>query len=171
MSDNLPAVYDEKDVAYQIWAYLANRNATRTAEIMKAEPGPGEDSDRPPYPNVSARTIRDWVTRLNWHERLERDIKTVAPGIHAHISQEILVASVHAIVLARDIVEGKVEASDKVRLDAAKTILDRAGHMPWVRPSDNSRPSGPVRDYSESAAGMTPDELAARLFGPKPDQT
>lgn len=158
------AVSDPKEIAYQLWAYVCGQNATKTARMLIDGPGDAEDADRPPFPDISPRTVRDWVTRYNWAERLDRDMKLIAPAIHSRITHELIVGSVDAVTYARQVVTGEIEA-DKVRLDAAKTFLDRAGFMPWVRPSDNARPTGPTRDYSESAAGLNEQELLDRLFG------
>jgi hypothetical protein len=164
--DVAPVSYDPKEIGYQLWAYVCGRNATRTARLLQDGPGYKEGCDRPAYPNISARTVRDWVTRYHWAERFDRDMKRIAPGIHSQITQELIIGSVEAVQYARQVVAGEI-AADKVRLDAAKTFLDRAGFMPWLRPADNSRPTGPVRDYSQSAAGLDEQELLDRLFGPK----
>ena len=155
---------DEKELAFEVWLYLAGRNATRAAEILAQPPGPMEQFEREPV-QIPARTIRDWVTRYNWAHKAEQRMKEAAPGIHARVVQETIIGSLQSIQHMREIVEGKVEASDKVRLDAAKSILDRAGHLPWTRGSDGSVPTGPTRNYAESVAGKSTEEIAKMLFG------
>lgn len=163
---DLPMVPDMRDeeVAFEVWLYLAGRNATRTAEILSQPPGPMEQFDRQPK-QIPARTVRDWVKRHNWEIKAEQRLKEAAPGIHARVVQETVIGSLQSIQHLRDVVEGKVEASDKVRLDAAKSILDRAGHLPWTRGSDGSLPSGPTRNYAESVAGKSTEEIKKLLFG------
>lgn len=154
----------DKQWTYEVWAMLAGRNAAKTSRILAEPPGENEESDRPPM-EVPARTIRYWVQAYHWEDRIEREFKRLFPGIHQHVHQEIMVGTIESVDYARKVVRGEVEA-DKVRLDAAKTFLDRGGHLPYVRPSNDSKPLGPTRDYAESAAGLTPDELMQKLFGP-----
>lgn len=167
---DLPAeLPDEKEIAFNVWLFLAGRNAAKTARILAELPSDDEQFDREPM-NIPARTIRDWVSRYNWHEKAESRLKEMAPGIHAHVVQETIIASLQSIQHLRDIVEGKVEASDKVRLDAAKSILDRAGHLPWTRGNDGALPSGPTRNYAESVAGLSSDKLLALIMGESEDE-
>lgn len=167
---DLPAeIPDEKEIAFQVWAFLAGRNAARTAEILASPPGEMEQFNREPV-EIPARTIRDWVHRYHWHEKAEQRLKEAAPAIHNQVVQETIIASLQSIQHLRDIVEGKVEASDKVRLDAAKSILDRAGHLPWTRNNDGSIPTGPTRNYAESVAGKATDDLLAIIMGESPDE-
>lgn len=169
MTDLMP-VPDEKEIAFNIWMFVAGRNATRTAKILAEAPSDAEQWDREPM-HIPARTIRDWVHRYRWEEKADKLLRETAPGIHAHVVQETVIGSLQSIQHLRDVVEGKVEASDKVRLDAAKSILDRAGHLPWTRGSDGSVPSGPTRNYAESVAGKTTEEIARMLFGgDEPDE-
>jgi hypothetical protein len=48
---------------------------------------------------------------------------------------------------------------------AADSLLDRAGHLPWIRPSDNSLLPGPQEDYAHVIAGKSVDELLAIAMG------
>lgn len=162
---NLPATTGKGHPGYeharQIWTYIAGGNAEKTARILSQPPGEKEDSDRDAIP-VPARTIREWATRFGWAEQADRDLKDFAPGVHNHVTREIVAGGIHAIEYLRDVVSNPT-VEDKVRLDAAKTLLDRGGHMAWTRPKDNSRPIGPTKDYDASVAGLTAEELMARL--------
>src|SRR5690606_25705779 len=86
------------------------------------------------------------------------------PGIHNQVSQSIVAASVESAAYLRSVVNDPNEQT-KFRVDAAKTILDRAGHLPFVRPKDDTKPLGPQKDYSEAIAGKSGDALLALILG------
>lgn len=150
-----------REIAYEIYAFLADQNATKTANRIN-NPLP-HDEWAAPEREIPARTIRAWAKTGKWSERAAKAFREIAPGIHAQVDQSIVAATVEAASYLRDLINDP-EEDTKFRLDAAKTILDRGGHMPWVRPNDDSKPRGPVRDYSESIAGKTTDDLLALLF-------
>lgn len=161
-ADYFPEAHPQeyREWAYQLWAFVCDQKATRVAERI-ANPEP----DDPIEPReISARTIREWAKSEKWLERVEKDMKAIAPGIHQRVTTTIVAGSIEAADYLRQLINDET-AEPKFRLDAAKTFLDRAGHLPWTRPSDNSKPVGPTRDYSESFAGKSTDDIVKHLFG------
>lgn len=156
-------------LAYEIWAFLCDHNATKTAERLN-NPGPHDEWEAPER-EVSRRTISAWAQRDNWAEKAAKSFREVAPGIHSQVSQSLVAASVESAAYLRSVVNDPGEQT-KFRVDAAKTILDRAGHLPYVRPKDDTKPLGPQKDYSEAIAGKSGDDLLALILGgstPEPE--
>src|SRR5690606_3603376 len=133
-------------------------------------PEPSPLSLHDALPILSRRTISAWAQRDNWAEKAAKSFREVAPGIHNQVSQSIVAASVESAAYLRSVVNDPNEAT-KFRVDAAKTILDRAGHLPYIRPKDDTKPLGPQKDYSEASAGKSGDDLLALILGGSPAET
>lgn len=149
------------EYARQIWTYLAGGNAERTARILAEPPGEREDMERDTF-KISPRTIRYWATHFRWADQADQELKNLAPAIHNHVTRELISASVEGSTYLRQVIAGEIEPN-KNRLVATLSALDRTGHMAYTRPSDNSRPVGPTRDYSESVAGLSVPEIMEKL--------
>lgn len=153
-----------REFGFELWALIYDRNSSKVADRLN---NPLEEDPiyeiRDPR-EVSARTVRKWSETEKWADRAENLFRTIAPGVHHQAASTILVSSIEAANYLREVINDN-EADPKYRVDAAKTMLDRAGHMPWVRPKDDSKPIGPSRDYEAAIAGKSDEELMNLILG------
>lgn len=161
---------EEKAIAYQVYFLKAERSIRKTREILldlTAHENIDTDALGTTTLDIPERTLRYWKTHDHWEERFERDFRSLAPAIHQQVSQQLYINSIKAVDLMGEIIDGTVGGDPKdlkVRWDAAKTGLMMTGHMFNTRPSDDSAPKGPTRDYSQSAAGLDSGQLLAKLM-------
>lgn len=151
------------EYARQIWTYIAGQNAAKTARILAEPPGEYEDADRPVF-SVSDRTIRYWARKYKWQQQAEKDLKKIAPAVHAQVTRELILGSIAAAQYVRDVAEGRSDA-DKNRITNAFQLLDRAGHLPHSRPKDDTKPLAPQLDHGASVAGLPIDKLLEKALG------
>jgi hypothetical protein len=85
------------------------------------------------------------------------------------VHTSIVQGSIEAARFNRDVVNGRYKDWDArhiaVMQRAADSLMDRAGHLPWTRPSDNSQLPGPQEDHRHLIAGKSIDELLALALG------
>ena len=169
--DAFPA--EIREAAYQLWAYICDRNASRVARILNGTEALPESEAVLDLEAITEKlggrelhppTVQAWARREKWLERIPREFKGQAPEKYAQVIVTISAASTAAADYLRRVVTDE-SIDPKFRIDAAKTILDRAGHLPFNRPPDDTRPSGPSRDYSHAIAGKSTEDLARELFG------
>lgn len=159
-----PYPQEYRDFGFELWAFVYDRNAAKVADRLNnplpEDPTYAVKDER----QISPRTIRKWADTKHWLEKAEALFKEIAPGIHNQAFATILASSTEAAAYLRHVINDE-SIDAKFRIDAAKTMLDRSGHMPFIRPSDDSKPVGPSRDYSGAIAGKSTDELLADILG------
>lgn len=177
----MPAPTDPEIVerAYELWAFIYTRNCeavarhfTRTEEREKPD-GTKEQvkvgDEVFGVVDIAARTIRSWEQRDKWAERVETEMRRLTPSMWRTVHTSIVQGSVEAARFNRDVVSGRYNDWDARHLAimqrAADSLLDRAGHLPWTRPSDNSKLPGPQEDHAQLIAGLSTDELRAMALG------
>ena len=79
--------------------------------------------------SMSARHVRDLLDSRIGQAKLA-DLQAKADVDAIDVSREIQDAAKEAMMHLREVVRGKVEVSEAVRVKAAMDILDRAGHAP-----------------------------------------
>jgi hypothetical protein len=143
---------ETKELAYQLWAFAAARNASEVARLL-ADGEYGID-DPPPI-----RTVTHWVTEHGWADRATRDVQSIAPDLRHQAFSELLFAGLDGARYIRRVNAGK-EAPDKVRAMLAVAAVDRIGFspvgkgMPAVEP-----PTTEQAITTESLDGKSSDEL------------
>ena len=162
-----PYPEEYREWAFQLWFLLYDQNSAKVADrINNPQPDDPIVDVRDPR-EIKSRTIRKWAQTYKWAEQAQQRFKELAPGIHERVITTMAAGSIEAADLLRHVVNDE-DADTKYRVDAAKTILDRAGHLPFNRPSDDSRPQGPSRDYSGSIAGKSTEDIIRFLLDPAP---
>lgn len=132
-----------RELAYQLWAYTCGRNATKVARVL------GEDHDAP----VPVRTVQYWASADRWGDRVREDLASIAPDLHQTIVSELILGAVESARLLRRSVGDDLPGSerpDKVQVQAAFGLLDRAGYSPLGRVS-------PVQPEAPALVASLPD--------------
>jgi hypothetical protein len=168
-----PDVY--REFGFELWSLIYDQNARKVADRLN---NPEEDDPlweelpdgvkvRLDSREINPRTIRKWANDGKWLERHQKRFKELAPLFHERVISTISAATMEAAQYLREVITDE-SVDPKHRIVAANSILDRGGHLAFVRPSDNTRPVGPTRDYGESLAGQTTEELMRRVLGLPP---
>ncbi len=109
------------DLAYQLYAFKHGRNAEAVARELGAENGK--------CPGLDGRTVRRWAKEQGWAARSDREIRELAPAIHASNVTSLVAASPEAIQALREVARGEGDPLTMGhRVKAAVAILDRTGY-------------------------------------------
>lgn len=160
------------DLAFEIWAFKSQRNARVTADILNSIGDRFEDSDiesqiawtalkERPLPH---KTVANWVNSRKWEKKRIELMKSLAPGMHRLVEDELRILSLDAVKVQKELLLNP-ETPAVVKAKIIDSVLDRTGHQPFVRPSDDSKPRGPQVEYENTASGMSIEELRDILFG------
>lgn len=148
---------DVRELAFQVWCFVAGRSIKRTAEMLRTEHGH----------DVPARTLSDWTTRYDWAAEYDRRIASIAPDVRRQILGGILMGALQGVQLVQRALDPD-QAGELVALygkalpgvlNAGLGLVDRAGysHLGRINPRDIENPE--ERAMLEQVAGMTPEEL------------
>jgi hypothetical protein len=147
---------ETRELAYELWAFVAGENCEEVAALLAREEYGAVV--------VPARTVRDWVTRFGWVERLATELDALAPAIRAKTARELVLGGLDAARVLRRATRDDVPPGakpDKVAVTAAVALLDRAGFSPLGRTSA-PEVRGPERGLAlPDVAGMSLPELEA----------
>ncbi len=170
---------EQKEIAYKVWAFQANRNAAKTARLLATM----EDDSF----TVTRRSVYDWSKEFHWEDRANRDLYSAAPSLRFKTQTALILSAPQAAELLQKIIaldeSLKVERSTlvdgewhvervfddkvlKLQLTAAQLVLDRTGFSP-VGTRDVGAVDSPPEMNSEWRAMLSPDateeELAAAV--------
>jgi hypothetical protein len=138
---------ETRELAYELWAFVAGENCEEVAALLAREEYGAVV--------VPARTVRDWVTRFGWVERLASELDALAPAIRAKTARELVLGGLDAARVLRRATRDDVPPGakpDKVAVTAAVALLDRAGFSPLGRTSaPEVRGADPVRALPDVA--------------------
>ena len=146
----------EKDLAYQLWAFVCGRNAEKVSAAMKT-------GDWGAAIDITSRTVRDWAVNGRWEERQREDMQRIAPDLRGGILTELLLAGKEAAEYARGVVRG-TEVPEKTRATVSLAVLGMLGFT--QQPKDSSQAmqalaSPKVSDALPDLAKLSPEELNA----------
>lgn len=142
---------ETRELAYQLWAFIAGRNAARVAALL------AQDHDTA----VPERTVQYWANHYNWAQRASEDVARIAPDLRYQAFSELLFAGLDGARYIRRVNAGE-EQPDKVRAQLAIAAVDRIGFSP-VGKGDPTTAIAPPSDHkqvtAEDISGLSPDDL------------
>lgn len=96
-----------KELCFEIWLFLADRNAQETVRILEKRL---DDFALPPLPDLdripSVRTVQNWVKNENWGQKANDKIRDTAEYIDESQIARLFVLSDEAINVAFRIIRG-----------------------------------------------------------------
>jgi hypothetical protein len=139
---------EQKHIAMLIWGFRANRNASETARMLSTDEYREHGLD-----GISRQSVAAWAREGNWAALINKELYREAPVQRFKTQAELILAAPEAARLLRDIQnldpslqtdyvvrnrDGEVvevvkvfdEKVLKLRLEAAKVVLDRTGFSP-----------------------------------------
>ncbi len=153
-----------REMAYQYWAFTADRNAAKVSEKLAAE---WQDAwGTPPTFPAFAQTVSEWAKKGNWAARVRTDLAAIAPDIEGQIVTEWMLGALEGARALRRVLRGEEEGPDaRTKVIAAQVALDRFGFDPKTVNDRILRvtSAGEQRLSSAALLDLTPDELTARL--------
>lgn len=152
-----PHPQETRDLAYQLWAFVAGRDLRRVAELLAS----GDYGESGPI-TVPDRTLRDWRDRYQWAERAAQDVERIAPDLRHQAFAELVFAGLDGAKYIRQVIAGTTPP-DKVRAQLAVAAVDRIGFSPVGKADPFAQlpnPSKPKPVEAGEIAGASPDVLA-----------
>jgi hypothetical protein len=145
-----------RDLAYEIWAYKADRNATRTRqlliEMLRADAeAEGIVVDVEDLPVPSERMMQKWVKDGNWAQKVTEDIASIAPRLWKEFNARLFAQVEAAQAFDGDVLAGKYDYYDKpgilatkekvaARIQTLAGIGTAAGLSPVSMPAPSAKP-------------------------------
>ncbi len=120
---------DDKAVALQVWAFLADRSPRKTSDILQERHGIA----------IPAKRISEWARTADWHTEAQALYRDQAPDLFDQAKFTLTAAGPGAARYLHDVTHkgpdgAYIEATpDRVRMQAAFGILDRIGFVPMSR--------------------------------------
>lgn len=149
---------DTRELAYQLWAFVHGRSARAVAAALATEHGAA----------VPVRTVQHWASSGRWSERAAAELSAIAPDLHAGIVADLVLGAIDAArTLRRSVAEGAgTDRPDKVQVQAALALLDRAGYSPLgrVAPARIDAPAAALALPDVSALALADVDAAERLY-------
>ena len=142
---------ETRERARQLWSFVHGRNGEAVAAAMQEE-----------CPGLEGRTVRRWAAEDGWAERVERDIRELAPAVHGATVVDLIAGSGEAIGYLRAAVRGEQKA-EPARVNAALGILDRVGFGRREGPL-LPEPAAAGDAESEAETGEQATERARRML-------
>lgn len=142
-----------KELAYQVWAFAAGRDAKRTHASLTA----GEHGD--PV-EVSYQAIAYWAREYAWASRAERDMQSIAPDLRYQAFSELMFAGLDGARYIRQVNAGAIDP-DKLRLTSSIAAVDRIGFSPVSKGVPSLDPPSDTTPALPDFASMSEDELRA----------
>ena len=143
-----------RDLAYQVWAFVAGRSLKGTQETLRLD-----HEVEVPY-----RTLVDWTTRYQWAERADADLLAIAPDIDKQTIGELILGKLEAArCLRRAVREGvtKEGRPSREEIMASIALLDRTGHSPLNRAPSPQLPKAERLPASVDLAALSIDDVLA----------
>jgi hypothetical protein len=165
---------DIRQLAYEIWAWEADRNATRTQQILAEEcrslaeagidPISGEilSIDEESIPIPTARQVQRWAKDGDWAQRSVADMARIAPKRYQDANTRLFAGLPQAQKVLYDIIYGEYDQFRSpgilaIKHKAASEWLTFAGVGTAAGLMPVSLPSAVPQAIAE---GATPQELA-----------
>lgn len=144
---------EQKETAYQLWAFVTSRNASETARILS----------QPEWQiDVPRETVAYWAREYNWAQRAADDVHKIAPDLRFQAFSELLFAGLDGAKYIRKVNAGE-EPPDKYRITAAIAAVDRIGFSPVGKGVPTTDPPRLTEGLSvDDLAGLSPDDLMRR---------
>lgn len=194
---------ETRDLAYQLWAFVCGRDVKKVAaELSRTRREPNPDYNPPAgldaeelleyqtltpqwievaeHPNqwgeptvVPERTLRDWVRRYAWPERVGKDLAALAPAIHQEQIAELILLSVDARRWMRSVYQQAQTAPHSIEptygralgplMNGAMGALDRAGysHLGRIEERVHQIDDPTIRELLAGVEAMSEEELIA----------
>ena len=122
-----------KELCFEIWLFLADRNAAETVKILKRRLA--DVSEEPPFPVdriPSERQLRNWIKNEDWANKANDKIKRTAEHITETQIARLFVIGDDALTLMHrmirgDFLEHRSPGNVAVMWDAAKEALKFLG--------------------------------------------
>ncbi len=157
---------EDRDLALQVWAFYADRNATRTAAMLAEEHGVV----------IPARTLRQWAQDNTWLDRAQELYRQQAPDLFDQTRFTLVAAGPHSSRYLFDCVRLLPDGSyavakpDRARVAAAFGNLDRIGFLPVTKAEaaahhPTNAPMLPAGSDETSIAGMSDADLLRLAHG------
>lgn len=132
---------ETRELAYQLYAFKHGRNAEAVARELGAEGGK--------CPGLEGRTVRRWAVDEGWAARSDREIRELAPAIHACNVTSLLAGAPEAILALREVARGEGDPLKMGhRVKAAVAILDRTGYPATMTATPPQDDAGKQTDLS-----------------------
>jgi len=150
---------EQRRWAFELYATDCNRNV---AAVYRRLTEDYNANDPELMPNVTLQTLKRWKVVDEWDRRFLDDFRKMHPHLYQKTVAALGMAAERAVQTLVEIMENPA-ALDMARVQAAKEILGRAGHMEHRRNKDDSKPDGPQIASEVSAAGLSTNELLERI--------
>ncbi len=116
---------ETRELAYQLYAFKHGRNAEAVARELGVVDGK--------CPGLEGRTVRRWAVERGWAACSDREIRELAPAIHASNVTSLIAGAPEAIQALREVARGEGDPLTMGhRVKAAVAILDRTGYPATV---------------------------------------
>lgn len=174
---------ETKELAYQLWAFLAGRNASEVSRMLATEEHGAV--------TVPRETVAYWAREYGWAARVDRELESIAPDLRRQAFSELLIAGHEATRYLREVMRGmhdspaiddivqdmdlapadkrmridaRIRAHDaarKARLQAAIAVKDSIGFSPVGKGAPTLEPpSAAVEPIPlDDLTGKPPEEL------------
>lgn len=139
---------EQRDAAFEVWAYKADRSFERAAIIIDID----DTCKEVGVSGVSARTLRNWSLQWNWENKANVILHKSAPGRRVRVQSALVLAAPEAAEFLRKLInldeslkterietdkDGNTsvvkEFNDKIltlQQKSAMAVLDRVGFSP-----------------------------------------
>jgi hypothetical protein len=121
---------DIKELLYEIWLFLADRNAAKALKVLERQLDVVSPEDIPLTADMlpSVRTLQRWIKAEGWEERANQHIASTAKFINDSQVSRMFVISDLALSFAHQLLEDGFNKNDHagvlaVKWDAAKEML------------------------------------------------
>lgn len=144
---------DVKEAAYQLWAFRCSRRTSEVARLL-------ELGDIAEPVTVSVRQVQNWVKDFAWAERVNRDLRAIAPDIRDQTIGEIIMGALDGARYLRSVADGREQQPNKERVTSSLGLIDRAGLSHIGRSDPSATLSATQRPQALTAiTDLTDEEL------------
>lgn len=170
-----------QELAYQLWAFVHSQNGSKVARALNAGdytddmglvPEHEVEDGILPAIEITPQAVNKWARTHGWEERRVREVREYAPALHQKVASNIAMSSIEAEQFVSDVISGRITEREgltakmiDIRLKAAMTQLDRAGHTAYSRPREGEKPTAPRVDHARSIAGLSAEEKRRMALG------
>jgi hypothetical protein len=109
-----------KEVAYQLWAFVCSRRPGKVSELLQS----GQYGE--PV-SVTDRTILSWSKDQAWSQRVQDDLRAIAPDLREQTITELIFGGLAGARYMRAVNEGWEAEPNRERLSSSIAAVDRVG--------------------------------------------